>query len=119
MVDVTNANFPGDYASIGLSNQIVFHVVDSAKFVEHTSPAGIVKSLNLYASYIALRIITSVKDARVKFSGRDSLDNVSEALNGYLSEDGIGTGIGMGLSRGIVKKILVQADVAGGDGSPE
>jgi hypothetical protein len=82
-----NANFTADYASIGISSQIVFQVVDSKKFIENTTPAGIMKSLNLYASYIALRIITSVEDARVKFSGRDSLDNIVAALNNHLSDD--------------------------------
>ncbi len=87
VVDMHNANFTADYASIGISSQIVFQVVDSKKFIENTTPAGIMKSLNLYASYIALRIITSVEDARVKFSGRDSLENIVDALNSHLSDD--------------------------------
>ncbi|WP_118831432.1 SPFH domain-containing protein [Salinibacter ruber] len=87
VVDMHNANFTADYASIGISSQIVFQVVDAKKFIANTTPAGIMKSLNLYASYIALRIITSVEDARVKFSGRDSLDNIVAALNDHLSDD--------------------------------
>jgi hypothetical protein len=86
VVDTTNANFTGDFGSISLSKQIVFRVVDAAKFIANTSPAAIMKILNLYASYIALRMITSMDDARVKFTGRDRLDNVVSSLNQYLAE---------------------------------
>ena len=85
VVTTANANFTGDFASILLNKQIVFRVVDSSRFVNNTSPAGIMKLLDLYSSYIALRIITSVEDSRVKFTGRDRLENVVDALNQYLS----------------------------------
>lgn len=85
-MDAFNANFTGDYVTIGLGKQIVFRVVDHGKFVSNTTPSGAMKLLSLYASYISLRMITSIGDARVKFTGRDHLDNVIKALNGYLSE---------------------------------
>ena len=44
------------------------------------------KILSLYAGYLNLRIITSIEDARVKFSGRDRIDNVIGALNDNLKE---------------------------------
>jgi hypothetical protein len=43
------------------------------------------KIVNFYTSYIVLRMIVSVTDSRVKFMGRDRLDNLSHALNRYLS----------------------------------
>jgi hypothetical protein len=43
------------------------------------------KIVNFYTSYIVLRMIVSVGDSRVKFMGRDRLDNLSQALNRYLS----------------------------------
>lgn len=86
VVDMTNANFTWDFGSICLSKQVVFRIEDPGKFISKTSPAGIMKMLNLYASYIALRMITSMRDARVKFVGRDRIDNVVQALNGYLAE---------------------------------
>lgn len=85
VVNLTNANFTGDFGSISLSNQVVFRVEDPAKFISHTTPAGIMKILNLYASYITLRMITSMQDARVKFVGRDKIENVVNALNQYLA----------------------------------
>lgn len=85
VVNLQNANFTGDFGSISLSNQVVFKVEDPAKFISRTSPAGIMKILNLYASYITLRMITSMPDARVKFVGRDRIDNVIQALNQYLA----------------------------------
>lgn len=89
VVDMDNGNFTGDSASIALSNQTVFRVTDTARFISNTSPAAIMRILNLYGSYIALRIITSIDDARVKFTGRDRLDNMVAALNGYLTEYGV------------------------------
>lgn len=85
VVDMRNANFTWDFGSICLSKQVVFKVNDPAKFISNTTPGGIMKILNLYASYIALRMITSMRDARVKFVGRDRIDNVVQALNDYLS----------------------------------
>ena len=84
VVDLEDANFTADYASITLTQQLVFRVVDPAVFIEQSSPGNIMKILSLYASYLTLRIITSVEDARVKFSGRDRIDNIIEALNGDL-----------------------------------
>ena len=86
VVDMRNANFTRDFGSICLSKQVVFRIKDPAKFVSETTPAGIMKILNLYASYIALRMVTSMRDARVKFVGRDRISNVVDALNEYLSE---------------------------------
>lgn len=86
VVNLRNANFTWDFGSIALSNQVVFRIEDPAKFISRTSPAGIMKILNLYASYITLRMITSMQDARVKFVGRDRIDNVVQALNQYLAE---------------------------------
>ena len=84
VVDLEDANFTADYASITLTQQLVFRVVDPAVFIEQSSPGNIMKILSLYASYLTLRIITSVEDARVKFSGRDRIDNIIGALNGDL-----------------------------------
>lgn len=86
VVDMKNANFTCDFGSICLTKQVVFKVKDPAKFISETTPAGIMKILNLYASYIALRMVTSMQDARVKFVGRDRIDNVVQALNEYLAE---------------------------------
>lgn len=86
VVQLQNGTFTGDFGSIALSNQLVFRIVDPALFVSNTSPAGIMKILNLYASYITLRMITSMPDARVKFTGRDRIDNVVQSLNAYLSD---------------------------------
>jgi hypothetical protein len=87
VVDTANANFTGDFASIAFYKQIVFRVVDSAKFVSNTSPAAIMKILDMYSSYLSLRMVTSIQDARVKFIGRDRLVNVINALNAYLSDE--------------------------------
>lgn len=86
VVDAFNVNFTSDYVTIGLGKQIVFRVVDHGKFVSNTTPSGAMKLLSLYASYLSLRMITSIKDARVRFTGRDQLDNVIQALNGYLEQ---------------------------------
>jgi len=86
VVDLRNANFTRDFGSISLRKQVVFRIKEPAKFISKTTPAGIMKILNLYASYIALRMITSMRDARVKFVGRDRIENVLHALNEYLSE---------------------------------
>ncbi len=86
VVNLKNANFTWDFGSIALSNQVVFRVENPARFITRTTPAGIMKMLNIYASYITLRMITSMPDARVKFVGRDRIDNVVNALNQYLAE---------------------------------
>lgn len=86
VVNLKNANFTWDFGSIALSNQVVFRVENPARFIARTTPAGIMKMLNIYASYITLRMITSMQDARVKFVGRDRIDNVVNALNQYLAE---------------------------------
>ena len=85
VVDTTNAGYTGDFASISLRNQITLRVTDSSTFITNTSPASLMKIVNFYTSYIVLRMIVSVTDSRVKFMGRDRLDNVSHALNRYLS----------------------------------
>ena len=85
VVDTNNAGYTGDFASISLRNQITLRVTDSATFITNTSPASLMKIVNFYTSYIVLRMIVSVTDSRVKFMGRDRLDNVSQSLNRYLS----------------------------------
>lgn len=87
VVTLQNGNFTGDFGSISLSNQVVFRVEEPARFISTTTPAGIMKMLNLYASYITLRMVTSMPDARVKFVGRDRIDNVIQALNQYLAAE--------------------------------
>ena len=82
IVDLEDANF----TSISLSQQLAFRVTEPAVFVERSSPGNIMKILSLYAGYLNLRIITSIEDARVKFSGRDRIDNVIGALNDNLKE---------------------------------
>ena len=86
VVDLEDANFTADYASISLSQQLAFRVTEPAVFVERSSPGNIMKILSLYAGYLNLRIITSIEDARVKFSGRDRIDNIIGALNDNLRE---------------------------------
>ena len=86
VVDTNNAGYTGDFASISLRNQITLQVTDSSTFITNTSPASLMKIVNFYTSYIVLRMIVSVGDSRVKFMGRDRLDNLSQALNRYLSE---------------------------------
>lgn len=86
VVNLSNANFTWDFGSIALSNQVVFRVENPSRFVSRSTPAGIMKMLNLYTSYITLRMITSMQDARVKFVGRDRIENVVNALNQYLAE---------------------------------
>jgi regulator of protease activity HflC (stomatin/prohibitin superfamily) len=85
VVDTNNAGYTGDFASISLRNQIALRVTDSSTFITNTSPASLMKIVNFYTSYIVLRMIVSVTDSRVKFMGRDRLDNLSQALNRYLS----------------------------------
>lgn len=85
VVDTSNAGYTGDFASISLRNQITLRVTDSSTFITNTSPASLMKIVNFYTSYIVLRMIVSVSDSRVKFMGRDRLDNLSQALNRYLS----------------------------------
>lgn len=89
VVKVSVANFTRGFASIRLTMQIVFRVSDPGKFITDTSPALAMTLMQTYANYIALRMITSVEDARVKFTGRDKLDNVAAELNRYLSRYGI------------------------------
>ena len=86
VVDTNNAGYTGDFASISLRNQITLQITDSSTFITNTSPASLMKIVNFYTSYIVLRMIISVSDSRVKFMGRDRLDNLSQALNRYLSE---------------------------------
>ena len=86
VVDTTNAGYTGDFASISLRNQITLRITDAPTFITNTSPATLMKIVNFYASYIVLRMIVSVTDSRVKFMGRDRLDNLVKALNRYLSK---------------------------------
>lgn len=86
LVEMTTANFTADYASIAISKQFVIRIDTPHKFVANTSPAAMMKILAAYASYISLRMITSIGDARVKFTGRDKLQNVVEALNANIAE---------------------------------
>jgi hypothetical protein len=64
-----------------LGQQLVFRITNPAVFVSNTSPAGVMKILSAYATYLNLRLVSSVRDARVKFSGRDRIDNIVSALN--------------------------------------
>ena len=93
VVDSENANFAADSASIGLEDQKVFRVTDAAQFVANTSPAAVMRVLDLYGSYNALRIITSIRDSRVKFTGRDDLRNVITALNEQLGAHELGISV--------------------------
>jgi len=86
LVEMTTANFTADYASIAMSKQFVMRIVAPHQFVSNTSPAAMMKILAAYASYISLRMITSISDARVKFTGRDRLENVVQALNAHISD---------------------------------
>lgn len=86
VVDMVVANFTSDFATISLKTQLVFRVVEPARFIAGATPASLMKILDLYASYIGLRMITSIEDARVKFVGRDHLGNVIDSLNRYLSD---------------------------------
>src|SRR5918996_2265312 len=86
VVDTANAGYTGDFASISLRNQITLRITDAPTFITNTSPAALMKIVNFYASYIVLRMIVSVSDSRVKFMGRDRLDNLVHALNRYLSK---------------------------------
>jgi len=83
---MTTANFTTDYASIAMSKQFVMRVITPHRFVSNTSPAAMMKILAAYSSYISLRMITSISDARVKFTGRDKLQNVVDALNANIAE---------------------------------
>src|SRR5688572_29925574 len=86
LVEMTTANFTADYGSIAISKQFVMRIDMPHKFVANTGPAAMMKILAAYASYISLRMITSIGDARVKFTGRDKLQNVVEALNANIAE---------------------------------
>jgi hypothetical protein len=81
------SSFAADYVRIGFEGQIMFKNADVAKIVVETTPSSIMKIINLYSRYILLRIITSIPDSRIKFIGRDNLQNLVGALNGYLSEE--------------------------------
>jgi regulator of protease activity HflC (stomatin/prohibitin superfamily) len=89
IVKISVANFTRDFASVNITLQIVFRVTDSHLFVTNTSPALAMRLMQVYARYIALRMITSIGDARVKFTGRDNLVNVANELNRYLKDYGI------------------------------
>ena len=86
VVHLSVAGFTGNYATITLNMMIAFKVVDSARFISTTSPSGIMKILALYARYFGQRMIVSIDDARVKFTGRDTLPNLVAALNAELRE---------------------------------
>lgn len=86
---ISVANFTRDFASVNITMQIVFRVTDRGRFVSETSPALAMRLMQIYARYIALRMITSIDDARVKFIGRDNLENVAAELNRYLRDYGI------------------------------
>ncbi|MEA1996481.1 MAG: hypothetical protein U9N45_02540 [Gemmatimonadota bacterium] len=85
VVDLKTGNFTREFSILTLGGQITFRITDPAKFIENTSPGGIVKLIDLYADYVSLRIITSI-EARIKFTGRESIKNLVDALNGYLSD---------------------------------
>jgi hypothetical protein len=89
IVEITVANFTRDFASVKITLLIVFRVTDKEAFITNTSPALAMKIMQTYARYIALRIITSVVDARVKFVGRDDLVNIANELNRLLEKFGI------------------------------
>lgn len=89
VVKTSNANLTGDFASVVLGFQITFRITNPAVFTSNSSPVGIMKLIELYSSYIALRMITSIGDARVKFTGRDRLKNVVAELNRHLEFYGV------------------------------
>lgn len=88
---VTNnvANFTKDFGSIKLKLVVSFRIVQPDRFAVHTSPAVAMALMERYTNYIALRMITSIEDARVKFTGRDNLTNVAAELNRYMAQYGI------------------------------
>jgi len=88
---VTNnvANFTKDFGSIKLKLVVSFRIIRPDRFAVHTSPAVAMALMERYTNYIALRMITSIEDARVKFTGRDNLTNVAAELNRYMAEYGI------------------------------
>lgn len=85
VVSATTVNVAKDYVNIGMTNQLVFRITNPAKFVSSINPVSFMRLLNFYASYVSLRIITSISDSRVKFTGGNDLPNYIAALNSYLS----------------------------------
>ncbi len=86
VVTFTAGNFTKDFATVTMSPQLVFQVRDVQKFGSTTTPASMMAILQLYATYGCLRIVSSIPDSRVKFTGREHLGNIIEWLNGKLSE---------------------------------
>ncbi len=89
VVAIDVANFTKDFASIKLRLVVSFTIDHPDRFAVHTSPAVAMALMERYARYIALRMITSIEDARVKFTGRDNLTNVAAELNRYMTHYGI------------------------------
>lgn len=89
VVKINVANFTKDFASIKLCLVVAFRIDKPERFAVHTSPAVAMALMERYTNYIALRMITSIEDARVKFTGRDNLTNVAGELNRYMSQYGI------------------------------
>lgn len=86
VVNTRNAGFTRDFASISMRNQITLRITDAATMVKAASPAMLMRIVDVYSSYDVLRVITSMTDSRVKFMGRDKMDNLVEALNSALRE---------------------------------
>lgn len=89
VVQIEVANFTRDFAAVSLTFQIAFRISDPALFAVTTTPATAMRLMEIYARYTALRMITSMVDARAKFSGRDNLENVAAELNRHLGGYGI------------------------------
>lgn len=89
VVRIRVANFTRDFASVTMNMVIVFRITDPAKFAVETSPAVVMGLMQGYARYTALRMITSIDDSRVKFTGLDNLENVAAELNRHMGKYGI------------------------------
>lgn len=77
-----------DFGSMQMENQMVWRIKDNKKFIETTTPDGVIKLISLYSRYIGIRIITSM-NSRVKFVGTQNMVNIREALNIYLEKYGV------------------------------
>jgi len=86
VTEISAANFTMDYGTVEFKAQVMFKNSDATTIITRTTPASIMKMIDIYSSYILLRIISSLRDSRVKFVGRDDIRNFVEALNGYLKD---------------------------------
>ncbi|OGZ08463.1 MAG: hypothetical protein A3D65_01130 [Candidatus Lloydbacteria bacterium RIFCSPHIGHO2_02_FULL_50_13] len=82
-IEITSAGHTGDFATIARSDLYVLRVEDPQKFVQDASLATVEKLLRAHARMIMLRVISSIKDSRVKFA-RGKLVNVADEINRHL-----------------------------------